>query len=130
MEALWRRLVFIILISNTDDHLRNHGFLYEGSSGSAAVARLRSQSSPGGHQAARPHDRDQRGRHDGVAAGGDRYGQLLWVSGEDARAIAAEVGAAVARWRDEAETFGLTKSQADRMASAFEHEDLALALKA
>ena len=33
MEALWRRLVFNILISNTDDHLRNHGFLYEGQAG-------------------------------------------------------------------------------------------------
>jgi len=29
MHALWRRIVFSILISNTDDHLRNHGFLYE-----------------------------------------------------------------------------------------------------
>ena len=29
MEELWRRIVFNILISNTDDHLRNHGFLYE-----------------------------------------------------------------------------------------------------
>ena len=25
---LWRRVVFNILISNSDDHLRNHGFLY------------------------------------------------------------------------------------------------------
>lgn len=25
---LWRRIVFNILISNSDDHLRNHGFLY------------------------------------------------------------------------------------------------------
>ena len=33
MEALWRRMVFNILISNTDDHLRNHGFLYEGQAG-------------------------------------------------------------------------------------------------
>ena len=33
MEALWRRLVFNILISNTDDHLRNHGFLYAGQEG-------------------------------------------------------------------------------------------------
>ena len=33
MEALWRRLVFNILISNTDDHLRNHGFLYKGPAG-------------------------------------------------------------------------------------------------
>jgi serine/threonine-protein kinase HipA len=31
MEALWRRIVFNILISDTDNHLRNHGFLYEGS---------------------------------------------------------------------------------------------------
>ena len=28
MEELWRRIVFSIMISNTDDHLRNHGFLY------------------------------------------------------------------------------------------------------
>jgi len=33
MEELWRRIVFNILISNTDDHLRDHGFLYEGSDG-------------------------------------------------------------------------------------------------
>jgi serine/threonine-protein kinase HipA len=26
---LWRRIVFGIMIRNTDDHLRNHGFLYE-----------------------------------------------------------------------------------------------------
>jgi len=33
MAALWRRMVFNILISNTDDHLRNHGFLYAGQEG-------------------------------------------------------------------------------------------------
>ena len=27
LEELWRRIVFYICISNTDDHLRNHGFL-------------------------------------------------------------------------------------------------------
>jgi serine/threonine-protein kinase HipA len=27
LEQLWRRIVFNICISNTDDHLRNHGFL-------------------------------------------------------------------------------------------------------
>jgi serine/threonine-protein kinase HipA len=30
MQALWRRIVFSILISNTDDHLRNYGFLWAG----------------------------------------------------------------------------------------------------
>jgi len=27
LEQLWRRIVFNIAITNTDDHLRNHGFL-------------------------------------------------------------------------------------------------------
>ncbi|MEP7253756.1 MAG: HipA domain-containing protein [Ginsengibacter sp.] len=27
LEELWRRIVFSICVSNTDDHLRNHGFL-------------------------------------------------------------------------------------------------------
>jgi serine/threonine-protein kinase HipA len=29
LAELWRRIVFSTLISNTDDHLRNHAFLYE-----------------------------------------------------------------------------------------------------
>jgi serine/threonine-protein kinase HipA len=28
IEELWRRIAFSILITNTDDHLRNHGFLH------------------------------------------------------------------------------------------------------
>ena len=27
LEQLWRRIVFFLCVSNTDDHLRNHGFL-------------------------------------------------------------------------------------------------------
>jgi serine/threonine-protein kinase HipA len=27
LEQLWRRIVFNICVSNTDDHLRNHGFI-------------------------------------------------------------------------------------------------------
>lgn len=30
LHELWRRIVFTILVSNTDDHLKNHGFLYVG----------------------------------------------------------------------------------------------------
>ncbi|MBP9709274.1 MAG: HipA domain-containing protein, partial [Oligoflexales bacterium] len=28
LEELWKRIVFFICVSNTDDHLRNHGFLF------------------------------------------------------------------------------------------------------
>jgi serine/threonine-protein kinase HipA len=29
LQQLWRRIVFYIAISNTDDHLRNHGFILD-----------------------------------------------------------------------------------------------------
>jgi len=45
-----------------------------------------------------------------------------------ARQIAAQVGKAVATWRKVAAKLGLTAAEIDRMASAFEHEDLKAAL--
>jgi serine/threonine-protein kinase HipA len=42
----------------------------------------------------------------------------------DARAIVAEVGKAVTSWRSVAEKLGIGFTEIDRMASAFEHEDL------
>jgi serine/threonine-protein kinase HipA len=41
-----------------------------------------------------------------------------------AKQIAAEVAAAVLSWREVAEANGLTPAQIERMASAFEHEDI------
>jgi serine/threonine-protein kinase HipA len=44
-----------------------------------------------------------------------------------ARDIAKQVGKAVSKWRDEAARHDLAKAEIERMASAFEHEDLRLA---
>ena len=127
MEALWRRLVFNILISNTDDHLRNHGFLYAGRDG----WRL----SPA--YDLNPVPTDIKPRILATAINEDDNTASLPLAldvagyfeldGASARKIAAEVGNAVANWRDEAGRHGLSKAEIDRMASAFEHEDLRLA---
>jgi len=43
---------------------------------------------------------------------------------DKAKAIAAQVGKAVSTWRDEARKHHIGKTEIDRMASAFEHDDL------
>ena len=124
MEALWRRMVFNILISNTDDHLRNHGFLYAGQEG----WRL----SPAYDLNPVPTDIKPRilstaiNEDDNTAS----LALAMQVAGyfeldtDKAREIAKQVGNAVSKWRAEATRQGLTKREIDRMASAFEHEDL------
>jgi serine/threonine-protein kinase HipA len=127
MEALWRRLVFNILISNTDDHLRNHGFLYAGQEG----WRL----SPAYDLNPVPTDIKPRilstaiNEDDGTASLALAMEVAPYFELEDAQArkIAGEVGKVVAKWRDEAARHGLNQAEIDRMASAFEHDDLRLA---
>jgi serine/threonine-protein kinase HipA len=46
-----------------------------------------------------------------------------------ARLIARKVAGAVRQWRKVAKRHGVGKREVDRMASAFEHEDLRLALR-
>ena len=51
-----------------------------------------------------------------------------WLDKPETTAIAKAVGGVVATWREVAGQHGLTANQIDRMASAFEHEDLARAI--
>jgi len=128
MRALWRRIVFSILISNTDDHLRNHGFLWTGPAG----WRL----SPAYDLNPVPTDIKPRvlttaiDLEDGTASLKLAYevASYFELTAKVARALAREVGKAVSSWRKEAGKLGLGKSEIDRMASAFEHDDLAAAV--
>jgi len=128
IEALWRRLVFNILISNTDDHLRNHGFLYQGQAG----WRL----SPAYDLNPMPIDLKPRVLSTMITED-DSTASLhlaMEVAGyfdlnvSKAKTIAAEVAQSVSSWRKEATRQGLSKTEIDRMASAFEHDDLKFAL--
>jgi serine/threonine-protein kinase HipA len=128
MHALWRRIVFSILISNTDDHLRNHGFLWAGPAG----WRL----SPAYDLNPVPADIKPRvltttiDMDDGTASLKLAYGVASYfeLTPVEARAIAHEVGAAVASWRKEAKRAGLSNPEIERMKSAFEHDDLKSAI--
>ena len=53
---------------------------------------------------------------------------MFGLDASEAKAIVSEVGAAVAQWRHVAAQVGQTEHQIDRMVSAFEHDDLKLAI--
>ena len=125
---LWRRIVFSILISNTDDHLRNHGFLFEGQAG----WRL----SPVYDVNPVPVEVKERILttaidEDNATASLDlalSVASSFGLKQKEAKAVAAEVGRSVATWRDVAARTGIGKPEIGRMASAFEHDDLKKAL--
>lgn len=124
---LWRKVVFNILISNTDDHLRNHGFLYDLNGGGWRLAPVYDVN---------PTPIEVRPRilstaideTDGTASLELAFdvAEHFGLKPKSAKAIALEVGNAVNRWRDEAGRLGLLAKEIERMASAFEHEDQAL----
>lgn len=124
MRALWRRVVFNVLISNTDDHLRNHGFLYAGSDGWRLAPAYDLNPVPA---EIRPRYLTTAINADETTASLDLALSVAEYFGLDpgaARAIAGEVGEAVESWRMEATRLGLGTAEINRMASAFEHEDL------
>ena len=129
MEELWRRIVFSILISNTDDHLRNHGFLYAGPTGWRLA--------PAYDLNPVPVDLKPRvlstaiDLDDATASLELAYSVAIYfgLDRDRSRRIVAQVGEAVKSWRIAASALGLSGRECDRMASAFEHPDLAIALK-
>ena len=119
---LWRRIVFNILISNTDDHLRNHGFLYESAGGWRLSPAYDMNPTPGDVKARALSlaidEADDTASLDVALSMARQCGLKQPAANE----IIGEVQAAVTQWRACAKTHGLNSRDIARMASAFEHE--------
>ncbi|MCW8452617.1 type II toxin-antitoxin system HipA family toxin [Legionella quinlivanii] len=123
LEELWRRIIFTILISNTDDHLRNHGFLYERHKGWRLSPAYDVNPTPVEIKArilSTSIDYDNPLASIDLALSVIQEFRITKVRAIE---IIKEVGLAVKEWRSVAAQFGL-KKEIDRMVSAFEHEDL------
>jgi serine/threonine-protein kinase HipA len=125
---LYRRMAFNVLVSNVDDHLRNHGFLWLGRGGWTLSPAFDINPTPV----------DVRPRILTTAIDVDdavcNLNLVLSVAGyfglgeAAARAVVRSVGDAVSTWRDIASQRGARPAEIKRMASAFEHHDLTAAL--
>jgi serine/threonine-protein kinase HipA len=128
-HALYRRVVFNVLVSNVDDHLRNHGFLWLGKAGWSL--------SPAYDLNPVPADLKARVLTTNIDLDeGTCSLDLLEAASEffalklsQARAVIKEVATVTSTWRATAKAVGAHRAEINRMASAFEHDDLKRALK-
>lgn len=127
-RELYRRMIFNVLISNVDDHLRNHGFLWTGSKGWSLSPAYDLNPTP---IDVRPRILTTNINLDEATCDIDlaiSAAEFFGLGLKQAKAAAKEVAKATATWREIASTAGATNKEISRMASAFEHSDLTRAL--
>jgi serine/threonine-protein kinase HipA len=114
-EELFRRVVFSICISNTDDHLRNHGFLVESTGLVLSPAFDINPNPHNGHLSLAIDESDPSLNLDVARAAANLYG----LKAHRADEIIRKTRDAVARWRREADEFGLSRREQEMMSGAF-----------
>jgi len=127
-HALYRRVAFNVLVSNVDDHLRNHGFLRRDRTGWTL--------SPAYDLNPVPADLKARVLTTNIdLEEGTCSVDLLEASAgyfaltlAEARLILGQVAKATSAWRSVAKEVGAKAKEVHRMASAFEHGNLQQAL--
>ncbi len=126
LRELWRRIVFTVLISNTDDHLRNHGFLRTSTAGWSLSPAFDLNPNPEGEAKQLATAIDETNAQASLATALD-VADLFRLSETQAREIVGEISNATARWRDVARATGLGRQELERLESAFEHGQSAAA---
>ena len=117
LEELWRRIVFFICISNTDDHLRNHGFLFDSAGWSLAPAYDINPTPHGAGLRLNISETDNAQDLD-LALEVVPY---FRIGNSKAKEIIHHTIKVVKSWRQVAKSCGISKSEQDRMASAFNY---------
>ncbi len=121
LRELWRRLVFSLLASNYDDHLRNHGFLMRESgrwslSPAYDLNPVPEMDRPRTTKTAITEDQEEPSINTALAAA-VRFG----LKAVESKKILREVFTAVSDWRNTGRRLRLKASTLDAYISAFEH---------
>lgn len=125
---LFRRMVFNILISNVDDHLRNHGFLWFGQSGWRLSPAYDLNPTPEEHKARILMTKISLDDATCSIELALEQAGFFGMKRTLCQRIVKEVAVAVSGWRQVAMALGESKVAIERMSSAFEHGDLERAL--
>ncbi len=129
LHELWRRIVFTILVSNKDDHLKNHGFIYAGGDRWRLSSAFDINPSPSRHRVLET----------GIIQGGSFAASLeialeacefFDIQLEKGRQIAGEMAKLVtANWKQSLREQGASGDDVRIYTEAFEHLEIETALK-
>lgn len=116
LRQLYRRVVFNILVGHRDDHLRNHGFIHDGSGWRLAPA---FDLNPIPDKA--EHELSFDGRSSLPDLGTvHATARLYRLSDEEADDLISDITGVVSAWREHAAVAGIPREECDLMAPAFE----------
>lgn len=117
LKELWKRIVFSILISNTDDHLRNHGFLYVNEAGWKLSPLYDVNPSCDNKNVLSTYITEfDNSQSLDLALEVCEYFE---ISIETAKIIILDMKNKIKNWKTVAKQFGLSKSEIDKMEVAF-----------
>jgi len=115
MEQLWKRIVFNILVSNTDDHLRNHGCLLTPSGWRLSPAYDMNPNPYGSGLSLNISETDN-ALDTSVALDVAKYFKL---KENEAATILKNIVSAVSEWRTIAKVIGIGKDEVESMKKSF-----------
>lgn len=115
LAQLWRRIVFNIAVSNTDDHLRNHGFIYHDGGWLLSPAYDINPTTPATGLHLNITDDDNSLDFDLAMSAID----FFQLDTQRAEKIKTEVLLAVSSWQTVATSVGLNRAEQTTMAAAF-----------
>ena len=115
LHQLWRRIIFYISISNTDDHMRNHGFILSNDGWRLSPA-FDINPSIDKQGLALSIDTDSNALDFDLARS---VGEFFMLDTLSMHKILMEVKSVVSDWKTYARSIGIPKTEQDRMAPAF-----------
>lgn len=115
LEELWRRIIFSICVTNTDDHLRNHGFILSEGGWKLSPAYDINPVETGTGLKLNISDEDNSLELDLAMD----VSEFFRLSAEQAKEIIEDVKSAVKKWREVATKYGISRAEQELKALAF-----------
>jgi serine/threonine-protein kinase HipA len=115
LEELWKRIVFSISVSNTDDHLRNHGFILTEKGWMLSPAYDINPNEMGTGLSLNISDNDNSLEYDLAL----EVAEYFRMEKEKAEKIISDIKGKVSEWKVVADKYGISKAEQNMMEKAF-----------